>query len=360
MLTRSLIWQTGRDGWTAFLCDEPHPGRDDAAASDGYAVAPEGEAAEVGGGEAEVSGDGVSDVCERMVRLWHPGRVSLAEVSAWREVVTGRGVRQPFKQAFREVYLLTPAEGRTGLYSNRFAAHIVEHRRLYALLKERGWQTNWLGAFRKGFDAEATKELAEGAWRIEFRYETAVVDGYEVTLAATDQVRFDRRAGRAWRRVALAEVPPLVFSEGMRDVDLFVAITSIAADPGWSDRGEERHRDYWSDMSSAPLPPSGEVRRDALARVLPRTAIADRCTLTDRFLIVQGDLRTYKIHLGSANILMEPGDVYLCIVPSRRGDTKVFLPFEEDGRLALVLSKAFLLARDTRIKDKSILKQIHG
>ncbi len=46
---------------------------------------------------------------------------------------------------------------------------------------------------------------------------------------------------------------------------------------------------------------------------------------------MRGDLRTYKIHLGSGNILMEPNDQYLCIVQDRgqEGDTAaVFLPFE--------------------------------
>ena len=51
--------------------------------------------------------------------------------------------------------------------------------------------------------------------------------------------------------------------------------------------------------------------------MIPQLAIADRLTLDDRFLLVRGDLRTYKIHLGSGNILMEPNDQYLCIVPSR-------------------------------------------
>ncbi|MFD0735350.1 DUF4132 domain-containing protein [Planotetraspora mira] len=293
------------------------------------------------------------------VQLWHPARATLEEVTAWRETVTERRLRQPFKQAFREVYLLTPAEEQTRVYSNRFAAHIVDHPRLYALLKERGWQTNWLGPFDGGYDADAKKELAEGAWRVRFCYETADVDaGHEVTLAATDQVRFDRREGRAFRQVDLAEVPPLVFSEAMRDVDLFVAVTSIAADPEWVDRGEDRYRDYWREISFGDLPPSAEVRRDALARLLPRTAVADRCSLTDRFLVVRGDLRTYKIHLGSANILMDPGDVYLCIVSARKRDTRLFLPFEEDGRLSLILSKAFLLANDKKITDETILRQI--
>ncbi|MGW0811175.1 DUF7737 domain-containing protein [Nonomuraea sp. NPDC002799] len=38
----------------------------------------------------------------------------------------------------------------------------------------------------------------------------------------------------------------------------------------------------------------------------------------------------------------------------------LFLPFEEDGRLALILSKAFLLANDTAITDPSITRQLRG
>ena len=47
----------------------------------------------------------------------------------------------------------------------------------------------------------------------------------------------------------------------------------------------------------------------------PVLRIASQCTLSDRFLVVRGKLHTYKIHLGTGNILMEPNDQYLCIVP---------------------------------------------
>jgi hypothetical protein len=100
-----------------------------------------------------------------------------------------------------------------------------------------------------------------------------------------------------------------------------------------------------------------------LQHLIPRLKIADRCSLHDRFLIVQGDVRTYKIHLGSGNILMEPNDQYLCIVPTRAPTTgnlgtKLFLPFEGDRTLAIILSKALLLAEDTKIRDPTILHQI--
>ncbi|MEU2711549.1 DUF4132 domain-containing protein [Streptomyces sp. NPDC007205] len=294
------------------------------------------------------------------VRLWHPIRASTDEIRAWREQLVATCLRQPFKQAFREIYLLTPAEQKTGGYSNRFAAHIVHYRQLYALFKERGWQANFLGRYDGGYDGRARAEFGDGEWRACFHHEPAADDhgGYAPEHAATDQVRFERRDGRRWREVPLAEVPPLVFSEAMRDVDLFVGVTSIAADPDWTDRGEERCAAYWRAATFGELTAGAEIRREALARILPRLKIADRCAIQGRFLVVRGDLRTYKIHLGSSNILMEPDDSYLCIVPSRgKEEGRVFLPFE-DERLSLILSKAFLLAADTKITDESILLQI--
>ncbi|HVT89099.1 MAG TPA: hypothetical protein VHD56_09625 [Tepidisphaeraceae bacterium] len=95
---------------------------------------------------------------------------------------------------------------------------------------------------------------------------------------------------------------------------------------------------------------------------MPRLRIADRCSFSDKFLVLRGSKRTYKIHLGSGNILMEPNDQYLCIVPDRRvqadGENKLFLPFEGDNTLSIIISKAFLLAEDSKITDATILRQI--
>ncbi|MGW1808079.1 DUF4132 domain-containing protein [Streptomyces sp. NPDC002078] len=289
------------------------------------------------------------------VRLWHPLRSEPHAVRAWRDLLTEQRIRQPFKQAFREIYLLTPAEEQTRVYSNRFAAHLVHYRKMFALFRAGGWQSGLLGPWDLGDGDDAERTLAGGRWRVRFFHRWAEWSGDD-ELASTDRVRFDRRVEGVWHETALAEVPPLVFSEAMRDVDLFVGVTSIAADPDWTDGGPGRT--YWERASFGALTESAEARRDALERILPRLKIADRCTLDGRFLVVRGELRTYRIHLGSANILMEPDDSYLCIVPARgRGDGKVFLPFEDD-RLSLVLSKAFLLAADTKITDETILMQI--
>ena len=192
--------------------------------------------------------------------------------------------------------------------------------------------------------------------------------GGEVAHCTTDQVRFVTLArGAAAGVVPLRDVPPIVFSEAMRDVDLFVGVTSIGADRNWQDAGEGRAGRYaqmdayFATYTQGELTASATVRRDVIGRLLPGLVIADRAELTDRWLVVRGDLRTYKIHLGSGNILMQPSDTYLCIVPARgqaAATGRLFLPFDDDPMLGLILSKAFLLANDKSIGDASITRQI--
>lgn len=58
---------------------------------------------------------------------------------------------------------------------------------------------------------------------------------------------------------------------------------------------------------------------------------------------------------------MEPNDQYLCIVPKSgpvENNGSLFLPFEGDRTLSVIVSKALLLAADTRITDPTITRQI--
>jgi hypothetical protein len=58
---------------------------------------------------------------------------------------------------------------------------------------------------------------------------------------------------------------------------------------------------------------------------------------------------------------MEPNDQYLCIMQDHSSNTSdVLLPFEGDGTLTVILSKAFMLAEDTKIKDETIIRQINA
>jgi hypothetical protein len=299
------------------------------------------------------------------VRLWHPAGASGEEVLAWRMALEEWQVVQPFKQAHREVYLLTDAERTTDVYSNRFAGHIVRQHQFAALARDRGWRYALQGAWDSGdeqgrlpldaYDLEASFWV-DRPWDAQDDWNDSGVFNHVLT----DQVRFTTARGED---VHLSEVPPLILSEVLRDVDLFVGVASIGNDPSWQDSGGAR-RDtwggYWADYSFGDLGAAAEVRRDLLQRLLPKLAIANVATLDERFLRVAGTRRTYKIHLGSGNILMEPNDQYLCIVPGRSDGAGhgVMLPFEGDGLLSIILSKAMLLAADDKITDAVITSQI--
>ncbi|MFN8559813.1 MAG: DUF4132 domain-containing protein [Dehalococcoidia bacterium] len=322
-----------------------------------------------------------------LVRLWHPIQSSPEEVLAWRLFLERHEVTQPFKQAHREVYILTDAERATATYSNRFAQHVVRQHQFAALCRARGWSFRLHGAFDGG--EMPARAFPRHDLRVEFHVEPLEADAdADATgrgvflLLATDRLCFLRGAtpphaargtwlrtymatgdpfaglNTAYEPIPLSDVPPVVFSEAMRDVDLFIGVCSIGADPTWAVDRRDADRAMWHSLAFGDLSVSASTRRDLLERLLPKLAIAPRCRLTRRFLVVRGDLRTYKIHLGSGNILMEPNDQYLCIVPGREEEGHVRLPFEGDRTLALILSKAFLLAADTAITDPTITRQI--
>ncbi|WP_329335517.1 DUF4132 domain-containing protein [Streptomyces sp. NBC_00663] len=321
------------------------------------------------------------------VALWHPVDHEPAEIVAWRDWLERHGITQPFKQAHREVYLLTDAERTTGTYSNRFAAHYLRQHQFHALAAVRGWRNK----LRLSVDDEAppaTRELPEWGLRAEYWIEgdggenhEDLTDSGSYLRLRTDQVRFypiDAPENSAhccggeysmWLRdgsdpvdpVPLTEIPPLVLSEVLRDVDLFVGVASVGNDPTWLDGGPGgRFREYWTSYGFGELGASAESRRTLLERLIPRLAIADRCTLEGRFLQVKGDRHTYKVHLGSGNILRTPNDQYLCIVPKSNPSAPQagYLPYEGDRMLAVILSKAMMLANDTEITDPTILSQL--
>ncbi|WP_329118301.1 DUF4132 domain-containing protein [Streptomyces sp. NBC_01465] len=319
------------------------------------------------------------------VELWHPVGRAPKEVVAWREWLERHRITQPFKQAHREVYLLTDAERTTRTYSNRFAAHVLRQHQFNSLAAVRGWH-NKLRLCVDDHFPPATRALEAWGLRAEFWIDgveegdghPALTDSGSYLWLRTDQVRFytadtptnSAHAGsgeyrRGWHQepvegVPLEEIPPLVLSEILRDVDLFVGVASVGNDPTWQDGGPGgRFRAYWNSYGFGELGQSAETRRELLAGLIPRLAIADRCTLEGRFLEVKGELHTYKIHLGSGNILMSPHDQYLCIVP--KGVTPAdpgYLPFEGDRTLAVILSKAMMLAKDKEITDRTILSQL--
>ncbi len=246
------------------------------------------------------------------------------------------------------------------------AAHFLKQHQFSALAGLRGWSYSLLGAYDDSRDNEvAQKRIPVYGITAEYwidqildnndRYNDVGIWDY----VATDQIRFLNSDGQP---MDVVDVPRIVFSEIMRDADLFVGVASVGNDPQWRDSGATREqREYWESYSFGDLTEVAKTRKSVLERLLPRLKIRDKVHIDGKFLIVDGKRNSYKIHIGSTNILILPNDQYLCSVPGRGKDTamgNVHLPFERDCGLSILFSKTFMLADDDKITDSTILSQL--
>lgn len=296
---------------------------------------------------------------ETRVRLWHPLDAPDAEIEAWRERTHRREVMQPFKQAYRETYVVTDAERGSYNHSLRFAGHILRQGPFLALAKQRGWRCDAVTLAEGGLDAVATRPLP--GTEIEAQVLVRAFAGipgdptrsYVAPCVTTESLRFVRPD---FNPVPLETIAPIHFSETMRDLDLFASVASIGLDERIRETAPERLRPYFARFDQADRA-SVQTREEALKRIVPRLSVADRCRVEGGKVIVRGDLNEYAISIASGSVMARGR--HLCILPAPATESP-FVPHDGDYMLSVVLSKTLTFARDKKITDPSILGQIGG
>jgi Family of unknown function (DUF5724)/Domain of unknown function (DUF4132) len=236
---------------------------------------------------------------------------------------------QPFKQVFRELYPLTPGEGDQS-ESLRYAGYQINPKQSIAILGARGWIARYEeGVSKTFFDENITAWLESNqGW----------TTPSEVEAPKLEKVYFTKRGD--WKKLKLSEIPPRVFSEAMRDVDLVVSVAHVGGvDPEAS-------------MSTTEM-------RTAMVRETCRLLKLENVRIEKNLVLIDGQLNKYSVHLGSGTVHQLPGG-YVCIVAvqsQQRG--RVFLPFaDNDPRTAEVIAKVMLLSKDSEIQDPIITRQI--
>jgi len=305
-------------------------------------------------------------------RLWHPLASNSTEVQKWRDYILAAKIRQPFRQAFREFYQVTEAERETKTYSNRFAGVLMRQHQFASLCRARGWEYRLMGA---GFDGSnvPTKKLDGWNMHVEFYVdlpsdrdqsllESALGDesGAGINLfVGSDQVRFYRDAGE----VAIDEVPAILYSEVMRDVDLFTSVCAVGEDETWADQGDRGMGIFSGKFSVKEVMGLIALRREVVSLALPQTPIRDRCKVQESWLEVRGQLGTYRIEFawGGASLVTDSGFRWLRIprevLDAVALDPALF-PIEPDYRTEAILRKAYVLADDWKIDSPELIKQL--
>lgn len=296
---------------------------------------------------------GVIDLLDQVdttgpVTAVHPVELHERRVLAdWQAEIVRRRLRQPVKQTFRELYVLTPAEREAGDVSRRFAGRTVNGRVAGQLLSGRGWFTP--GEYD---DHQATRAVGDGLIAVlrcdfdgYFGMGTVLVDEIRfLTGGHRDQGRYGAQTGSVnigGTPVPLVDVSPVAFSEVMRDLDLMVSVAGTEP--------------------QAYLSPAQAMSRAQVLTALIADLGLARVTVEGHAAVVRGTRATYRVHLTSGSIHIDPGG-YLCVVPASFGGTthkRLFLPFADEDRMtSIILSKVLLLAEDEMISDPSILTQL--
>ena len=266
------------------------------------------------------------------VRVAHPhDLLSRGDWSAWQRECFRTERVQPFKQLFRELYPITVSEQGTER-TRRYAGHQVNPRQALALLGGRGWVARpEEGVSRTFHDEGLTARLGFQ----EAFYTPADIEG--LTL---EDVIFTRKG--EWAPLPLDGIPPRLFSEAMRDLDLVVSVA---------------HQGGVDPEATA----STIEMRAALLRETCELLGLSNVDLSGSHAIIRGSLGEYSVHLGSAGALVLPGSALPIVAVHSQHRGRLFLPFaDDDPRTAEVLSKVLLLARDREIRDPAILEWIRA
>lgn len=265
------------------------------------------------------------------VRLAHPlDLLPAASWQQWQAECLAHERIQPFKQVFRELYVLTDAERESRHETHRYAGQQVQPRQSQALLGQRGWVSHTYEGVRKTYHEAGITAWLEG----EFHFYTPA----EVEPPVLGGVHFSRRSDG--QGIALADLPPRLFSEAMRDLDLVVSVAHAGGiDPEASASTVEM--------------------RSALVRETCRLLGLSNVEVRDRYAFITGQMGDYSVHLGSALARRLPGSALLIVAVPSQQRGRLFLPFaDHDPKTAEAVSKVLLLARDHEIKDPAILDQI--
>jgi len=281
--------------------------------------------------------DGKSVSIGKWIMPAHPlDLLRLGRLSSAQKTIVEKKIKQPFKQIFRETYVCTSQEKKTKVCSERYKGTTFNFAQASAILVSRGWAV-YGGDFPfKDFMNEEIRATIEfDNYNVHFMAEAD--DSWEIPTLKS--ISFTNPNNK--KTIDLTDIPPRIFSEVMRDLDLLVSVAG---------RSQIPQKEV-----------AVEYRVDLLRNILDSIKV-DNVSLEPPYLNIDGKINKYRVDIVTKEVYKKPNKL-ICIVPTqfkRVRSTEEYLPFEEsDDDISEILSKMFLLLEDDKIKDKEILKQLN-
>jgi hypothetical protein len=259
-----------------------------------------GEFLDVTGQPVEVAGDVT-------IRLWHPLHGDDGARQAWRNRLWSGEVTQPFRQAYREWYVVDASLGDAGNKITVFGGHLVDWMRFLGAARAEGWSLIYEGITRSFGPVTVIVETDRNL------YPGIQGEGYTGGLRLVTTAEF----GATSRPLRVSDVPPVTVSEILRAVDLLVSIAGL---------GVGDSHDGWSNWKDQPrgirsTENARTVMRDVLAQIfvaLPSVRVGQRH-------VEVGD---YQVHLWTGRVT-RGGDPIDIDVTKAKTIPMPFLPYDE-------------------------------
>lgn len=270
--------------------------------------------------------DELAELCANPVELYQEGVLEAYQRGCYEKISSGAVRKQPFKQIFREFYVKLKEELEQK-NSHMFEGYQVEPRKALACLKGRGWIADVEEGIQKvwyGTDIVA-RIIVLSDW----------ITVEDLMTPSIDWIDFYDRINH--KPVCVKDVPDIVYSEIMRDVDLVVSVAYVGGvDP-------ETCR-------------SGIEMRKVIAEYNLSLFGLKNVEFIKNHAVIAGKRGTYTVHMGSGVVRHRGGpQIYIRAVPAQRRG-RIFLPFvDEDPKTAEILSKIIMFAQDDKIKEPEIL-----
>jgi len=283
---------------------------------------------------------------EDEICLWHPVMNDEGNISKWQNYLWENNIVQSQRQVFRESYPFSNTELEL-LRTPRFAHHFLEVQKLMALANKTGWiftymhiGWNWPRIYLKPLNITAHLTC-------DYDHSSYAIPTKELYFTQGNSTKIETwEIDRLPEKIKLSEVPLVTLSELCRDIDLFIATTSIANNVELSKRRQQYDNyrlEYEKGLFSEDA--NAKVRKQIIEKLIPVLKLNIE-KFEGNFLIIKGKTNNYKINLNSGFAQAGETHKHLNLIPDvkkLKSDKKVRLPIEDDETLYIILAKILYL-----------------
>ena len=283
-----------------------------------------------------------------IISLWHPMISDKTEILNWQNFIIEHKVEQVERQVFREFYPFSENESKMD-DSPRFNHHFLQVRKLMAVANSAGWlftyvheDVSWPRTYIKALDI--TAHLKCDYDRNDFAIPTK---GFYISKGDTSKITYNLK----YDKIPFSEVPKITLSEICRNIDLFIATTSVAHDVELSEQ-TELLKTYRNDFSMGKFSDNAQAKiRKQIIGLIGKKVGLKQFSFEKNYLLIDGSRNEYQINLGSGFAQLQTTKRHIPLMPNtstiKKKVNKV-IALKDDETLYIILAKALFLQNDTK------------